>query len=275
MRHNIQILWRYFMTELKNDKGLTKLGRLSVLRIEGLDACEFLQGQVTLDAKRIDATPRLSGYCDAKGRVLASLILFKKDASFFAILSSDLAEKITKRLRLYSLRRKVTIDLAPELTVYGAFDSVDDEADAIALSLPFASLVIKEGEVKSAFEEDIWWEKALLAKFPWVFAKTEGLFIPQSINFDAWDAITYGKGCYVGQEVISRIHSLGTPSRISVLFKGFPEDFNAGLVLYDSCKNAVATLVYGVAGYGLVECSVKDIPAKLFTENGTELTKVD
>ncbi len=263
------------MTEFKNDKGLTKLGRLSVLRIEGLDACEFLQGQVTLDAKRIDATPRLSGYCDAKGRVLASLILFKKEESFLAIVSSDLAEKITKRLRLYSLRRKVTINLAPELTVYGAFDSVDDEADAITLSLPFASLVIKEGEVKSAFEEDIWWEKALLAKFPWVFAKTEGLFIPQSINFDAWDAITYGKGCYVGQEVISRIHSLGTPSRISVLFKGFPEDFNAGLVLYDSCKNAVATLVYGVAGYGLVECSVKDIPAKLFTENGTELTKVD
>lgn len=263
------------MTDVKNDKGLAELTHLKVLRIEGPDAKEFLQGQITIDAKIIDATPRLCGYCDAKGRVLASLIIFKKEGSYFAVISSDLAEKITKRLRLYSLRRKVTIEVDPSLTVYGAINDIDTKEDSFVLKLPFASLVLKKEKAASSIEESLWWKKAILAKFPWVFAASEGLFIPQSIGFDHWHAITYGKGCYVGQEVISRIHSLGAPSRTLKLYKGFSEAFNAGIALYDSQKEAVATLVYGLRGYALAECSVKVIPEKLYTEDGTELTNID
>lgn len=263
------------MTEEKNNSALAQLTRLTLIRVEGPDAQAFLQGQVTLDAKIIDATPRLCAYCDAKGRVLASLIVFKKHESYLALIASDLAQKITNRLRLYSLRRKVTIEIDSQFTVYGAFDNEACDAEDFELTLPFASILLKKEKVDASLEENRWWEKALQAKFPWVFAATEGQFIPQSINFDAWNAITYGKGCYVGQEVISRIHSLGAPSRKAVLYKGFPEDFAAGLTLYDSQKKALATLIYGVKGFSLIECFVKEQPENLFTENGTELTKID
>ncbi len=263
------------MTEEKNDKGLTKLTRLSLLRIDGVDAQEFLQGQITLDAKLIDATPRLCAYCDAKGRVLATLILFKKDATYFALISSNLSEKIAKRLRLYTLRRKVTVDVDTRFTVYGSLENNVNENDAIALNLSFASIVIKSEMIESTFEETLWWEKAVRTKFPWVESSTAGLFIPQSIGLDSWKAITYGKGCYVGQEVISRIHSLGAPSRIAALYQGFSEEFKAGLALYDSRKEAVATLIYGLKGLALCECAIKEVSASLYLEDGTHLTKID
>ncbi len=262
------------MTDVKNDKGLVKLSRFSLLRIEGADAKEFLQGQITLDANRIDEMPRLCAYCDPKGRVLASLILMKEKETYFALIAKNLAEKIAKRLKLYTLRRKVTIAIDERFSLYGALDKDYCNLEARVLHLPFASIVLSESEIDAPLEENFWWEKAILAKFPWVDAKTEGLFIPQSIDFDAWEAITYGKGCYVGQEVVSRIHSLGAPSRKSVLYKGLIKEFNSGIALYDSQKAAQATLVYGVNGYALVECSIKETHERLYTESGIELTRI-
>lgn len=53
----------------------------------------------------------------------------------------------------------------------------------------------------------------ILAGFPAVGAEIDDRTLPQEVRFDDIDALSYSKGCYVGQETVARIHFRGHPNR--------------------------------------------------------------
>ncbi len=53
----------------------------------------------------------------------------------------------------------------------------------------------------------------ILAGWPAVGAEIDERTLPQEVRFDAIDAVSYSKGCYVGQETVARIHFRGHPNR--------------------------------------------------------------
>jgi folate-binding protein YgfZ len=58
------------------------------------------------------------------------------------------------------------------------------------------------------------WQAAdIAAGLPWVEAATQDLFIPQTLNLDLIDGVSFTKGCYPGQEVVARSHYRGTIKR--------------------------------------------------------------
>ena len=257
------------MSVLQKDKKLSTLSHLGLLRFSGADARDFLQGQITLDAKLLDGTGRLAAYCDAKGRVLATFILFESDGTFYAVTSADLITTLVKRLRMYALRRDVKIEAQEGAKLYGDFESDAVPTNGkVIFSLPFGRILLSEETLPANAEESEWWRLAAENFFPWVFAATSSRFIAQSINLDLAGAISTDKGCYVGQEVISRIRNLGTPSRRLALYDGPVETLTPGAEFYDCEKIPKGTLVYSSLGSALVESNKKEILDTLYTAEG-------
>jgi folate-binding protein YgfZ len=113
------------------------LPNLQVLSASGADAIDFLHGQLTQDVQGLagDAAA-LAGYCTAKGRLLATLVIWRPPAAgqddptaprLRALVRADVAEPLLKRLRMFVLRAKVTLAAAP-LRVAGVWTGADPAA---------------------------------------------------------------------------------------------------------------------------------------------------
>jgi len=101
------------------------LDELVPIRISGADARAFLHGQLTQDIQNLPpGQARLAGYCTARGRLLATGLVWRVQAGdaqaddYLFLVRADLAEALVKRLRMFVLRAKVTIAPAP-LKVWG------------------------------------------------------------------------------------------------------------------------------------------------------------
>lgn len=220
-----------------------------VLRASGPDAAAFLQGQLTCDVREVEAgTSRLGAWCSPKGRVLALVrLLLDGPDQLSMIVHRSLAERVRDRLRMYVLRARVTLD-GPDprqaligLGGPGATARLDDAglptpvgADAVADragirvvrlagSLPAFLLVGERTAVQvlgprlgvpgSPGDSAAWSAFEVRAGLPRVTAETSDAYLPQMLNLDALDAVSFRKGCYVGQEIVARTQHLGRLKR--------------------------------------------------------------
>ena len=165
---------------------------LTPIRIDGADASGFLHGQFTTDVTGlVPGQAGLSAWCDPKGRVVATFILARLDETFWLLLPKALKESFLKRLKMYVLRADVNIvdagvetEKIPELPTYPS--GID--ADALEMTS------IRQG-------------------IPWLRPETSGRFLPQELNLDHLDAVSFTKGCYPGQEIIARLRYRGAVKR--------------------------------------------------------------
>ena len=154
-----------------------------LIELRGEDSLKFLQGQVTCDLNTLKPDQVLSGsHCTPKGRVI---FLF----------SAQLVDD--NRLVLETHPSVVGIALA-SLKKYAVFFKTKIE-DISAQSGDFPSTLNNL--------------QRLQAGIPDITEATTDLFIPQMLNLDALDFISFKKGCYTGQEVVARAHYLGTVKR--------------------------------------------------------------
>jgi len=92
------------------DGALAWLPGQSVLRVAGDDALRFLHSQTTNDVlQHSPGTARWHGYCSPKGRLLATMLAWRDDASIRLLLPDSVVEAIRKRLTMFVLRSKVRI----------------------------------------------------------------------------------------------------------------------------------------------------------------------
>ena len=162
------------------------------IRIDGADAAGFLHGQFTTDVTGLaSGQTGLSAWCDPKGRVIATFILARLDDTFRLLLPGALKDTFIKRLRMYVMRANVNIvdastetEKIPGLPAYLSGMGSDD------------------------------WETALIRQgIPLLQPETSGRFLPQELNMDHLDAVSFTKGCYPGQEIIARLHYRGQVKR--------------------------------------------------------------
>lgn len=257
--------------ELTSDKSIFALSRLGVLRFTGCDAASFLQGQITGDITRINTELQPTGYCDPKGRLLAVFYLTREDASFFAIASKDTLETLARRLTLYTLRRDVTVSIEQNYAVCGSFAPEVFPVNTPLYTKETVTLALTQAVPDQPADETVWWEAAAHALIPFVFSQTQGRFLPQSLNLDLIGGVSFNKGCYVGQEIVSRIHAIGHPTRRLALYQGAGSDVVPGSDLLDKDKSPAAVAVYGAGVCTLAECALRDTKTTLYLENGKTL----
>ena len=219
-------------------EGVFHLKEMAVLEVTGADAMAFLHGQFTNHINQIGDAFRLAAYCQPQGRILALMRVVKKDDLFYLVIPRDLTAGFIKRLSMFILRSKVSIRLADELAVFGVIlqnkqlpdidHAVIDNDMVIGRvsnwsNLQRALLVAKPEKVLNQMQvtEDsaMWFLSEIETSTPWVFEKTKEAFIPQWINLDLIGGLVFDKGCYPGQEIISRMQYLGKTPRRLVLLK--------------------------------------------------------
>ena len=216
------------------------LKNLSLIKISGGDAFEFLQGQLTNDLKQLSngSVWQYSAYCNPKGRVLAIFYIWQHNDSYYAVLESDLQETMVKRLQMYVMRSKVTLEHIADAIIYGAQSPADladanlianpqcvkqqsDLAsleDAWVLGINQRALYIAKPDTQNAnsrntIADDVangsWLSADINEGIPQVSAASSEQFIPQMLNLDQLGGINFKKGCYTGQEIVARMHYLG------------------------------------------------------------------
>lgn len=223
--------------------GVCELPYLSVLQADGPDAISFLHSQLTHDFALLrPEQARLCGYCSPKGRLLASFIGFKRSAEqVWLVCSSDVAAATLKRLSMFVLRAKVRLsDVTAQCPVRGvvgqALQHWEPAADLIpwqhrstaggdlvtlypALGQPRA-LWVSDGETPPlpALSLDDWQGLDVLSGIAQVQSATADAFVPQMINYESVDGVSFKKGCYPGQEVVARSQFRGAIKRRGQLY---------------------------------------------------------
>jgi folate-binding protein YgfZ len=228
--------------------GLAPLFQWGLIFIEGPDAANFLQNQLTnavLGLKRTlspqiaysNDSVRLLGYCNPKGRLLASAwgALIPVDANaddrFALFISKDIAASTAKRLSMFVLRSKVKVtDVSDRWTVSGHFGlsdaitsfSISDSQ--IGLRLPdvlsnhqsYARVLIAQEGI-NVIDDNLalamWNDLEVLSAIPRIVLATQEQFVPQMINFESVYGVDFKKGCYPGQEIVARSQYRGVIKR--------------------------------------------------------------
>lgn len=108
---------------------------LAVVDVTGTDAEAFLQGQFSNDLVALGAGgAQLTGWCSAKGRLLAAPIVHRLADGFRLVLPEELAAPFVQRLRMFVLRAAVTVVRREDLAILALFVRADDAAGAAALA---------------------------------------------------------------------------------------------------------------------------------------------
>jgi len=227
---------------------LADLSHVGLLQVEGDDAVNFLQGQVTNDIKLLDGiNSHFTGYCNPKGRLLALFLAFAHQGHIHLQLDAALLEAIAKRLKMYVMRSKVVItDVSLDISRFGVagadsvamlqevFPQVPQDQHEIA-SLENATLIRLPGTLPryeiftpaanaetlwaqlnaqfTAVGKPVWDYLEINAGIPEIVTATQEAFVPQMINLDVLGGINFKKGCYTGQEIVARTHYLGKVKR--------------------------------------------------------------
>lgn len=219
---------------------IAPLTHLAVLTLSGQDAASFLQGQTTCNINElVDSVPQLGAYCNAKGRTITTFMIIKQESSFHLLLPRTLLESTRKKLQMYVLRAKVqitdqsdclsiigvhNISLRPQSHLY-PYPQQDNSFLFIAepeQACSFWSELIADNTT-TAVNADAWLGLDILAGIPWLNTETTEKFVPQMLNLDKLNAISFEKGCYTGQEIVARTHYLGQNKRAMYLASCAPE----------------------------------------------------
>lgn len=228
-------------------QGAVPLTDWGVLRARGNDTLSFLNGQLTQDFARLPiGEARLSGYCSAKGRLLATFVAWcSGENEVLLACSADLLAPTLKRLSMFVLRAKCKLDDASaEIKLFGlagaaatqwlggdgpaAAWQVREHAGASVIRLPDAEGIdryLLAGANESAvagmpaINSESWRWLEVRAGVPRITASTAEQFVPQMINLELVGGVNFQKGCFPGQEIVARSQYRGTLKRRMFLFE--------------------------------------------------------
>jgi hypothetical protein len=221
---------------------------LGVIRALGEQAAQFLQGQLTQDVVLMPVgSSRLAAFCNAKGRMLASFRVYKRSADeLLLVTSAETLSTTLKRLSMFVLRAKVKLsDASGDFAILGAIgataagaqtnatesvaasaggSSAEGENDAkiVVIALPPADgaqralWLVPAGTAapsSPAVSEADWRWAEVRAGVARITPPVVEAFVPQMLNYESVDGVSFKKGCYPGQEVVARSQFRGAIKR--------------------------------------------------------------
>ncbi len=190
----------------------------AALSLTGEDATGFLQGLVTQDVT--GAQPVFAALLTPQGKILFDFILVPVAGGYLIDCDGAAAPALLKRLSMYKLRAKVTLAAETGLGVFvGPRDGVRAAyADPRLPSLP-ARTIAAVADAPAA--DDVYDALRLAAGVPEFgrdFAGEEVFLL--DVNYDALAGVSYKKGCFVGQEVTSRMKRKGEIRKRTLMISG-------------------------------------------------------
>lgn len=223
--------------------GVVELTHLGVIRVVGVDGVKFLQGQLTQDVSLMSLTEaRLAAYCNAKGRMQASFVVFKRsEDEILMVCSRDILAQTLKRLSMFVLRDKVKLlDASADYSLFGltgdAIKSIAGSAYVYWAKNDFNTestvfLYPGSGQARALWcapsgtpapvgprlKAGLWEWLEVQSGIAMITQPIFEAFVPQMLNYESVGGVNFQKGCYPGQEVVARSQFRGTLKRRAYL----------------------------------------------------------
>jgi tRNA-modifying protein YgfZ len=232
---------------MKEAAGVVDRSSRGMLAVSGPHAVEFLQGQLTNDVEALDRDSGCySALLDRKGHMQADMrVLRLSDDDLWLDTEPEAFGAVERHLRMYSIGREVEIeDVSGEWALLSVIGPAANEVSGAGPLSPEHSLrrVEREGleilavatdlgvdllarasqarELRAALESteavDVTEAAAEILRVesgrPRFGREMTSATIPQEAGIDE-RAVSFTKGCYIGQETVARLHYRGKPNR--------------------------------------------------------------
>jgi folate-binding protein YgfZ len=201
----------------------------SIIEISGDDAYKFLQAITSNDLELAKINGILYTYfLNPQGRFLFDAFIYYEKSKFLLDVDKDYSKKLSDRLSFYKLNSKVEVKENPSLSVLYSDEKIDSLfsfRDPRYPKLGFRTIIDSENLQNIYISEgDLYNED----KYKYCIA--DGFLdlipeksLPPEFECEALNAVSYNKGCYTGQEVISRAKYVGEV-RKTIYLLSFDED---------------------------------------------------
>jgi folate-binding protein YgfZ len=216
-----------------------------VLEIAGIDSAKFLQGQLTCNVQEITAQQsRLGAHCTHKGRMVANFRLLQyAEQHYLFVLPKDTLPALQKSLSKYIVFSKAKLrDVSDEYTLLGisgthaehsakehfgidanTVDTQQHHQHGVVICVntnPARYLLITAktnsdivntlvSQAEATTDAHYWHWLDIRDGIGNVRAETIEEFIPQMLNLQSLNGISFTKGCYTGQEIVARMQYRG------------------------------------------------------------------
>ena len=210
-----------------------------VISLHGEQSESYLQGQLTNDIATLqDNDYLMNAHCDPKGKMWSISRLVKQDDHYFLIAGLQESQASLKELQKYGVFAKTDIIDASQTHLVFAIggDNASDfisqhQLPAIALKGPLsgnyllmlsadnAAEFIAEHQ-NALYEPSQWHKTSIVAGVASLDQHSTNQYVPQMLNLQALDAISFSKGCYTGQEMVARMKYLGKNKRAAYIVSG-------------------------------------------------------
>ncbi len=204
---------------MTSEMNIALLPDRGVVAVNGPDALSLLQGLLTNDTARLASEPAMhAGLLSPQGKILFEFIVVGTDDGVLLDVARDRAADLVKRLSLYKLRADVRIlDVSQDFAVLAAFgpgarlDAPLSYPDPRLADLGWRALVPMRDVPAGIAEAALYHAHRVALGVPeggrdYAFADA----FPHEALFDQLHGVSFTKGCYVGQEIVSRMEHRGT-----------------------------------------------------------------
>lgn len=242
------------------------------------DAADFLQSQFTNELRPFEAGRCTYGlWLDVKGKVLAdSYALCEGEEAFRLISETSEAAVLTEKLEKHIIADDVEIETAEAVTGFALIgEGLESVLAALGLEIPAAGQFIAKGDLRvflgrrsdqlncevvclnsaaadavrdACTVQSVEWADAdsitlqrISAGFPQVPVEIGPNDMPGEGGLES-DAVSFTKGCYLGQEVVARMHNVGRPQRALFVVSGSDTCPESPIAIYNRETKQVGEL---------------------------------
>ncbi|QUM86698.1 MULTISPECIES: tRNA-modifying protein YgfZ [unclassified Moritella] len=234
---------------------VSELSHWGLMTATGEQRLSYLQGQLTCDLVGLeDQQTTWGGHCDPKGKLWSTFQVAKKGNSFYFIMRKDALAITLPELKKYAVFSKVELtDASAFCNLYGVAGEQAEQwlnktfamtlGEEAVTHLPNGFVMRLIGETprflvllqksdaslqqisqhlaEAATDDGSFWDALdILAAAPIVSVAMSSVQIPQAFNLQAYDGISFKKGCYTGQETVARAKYRGTNKRAMAILTG-------------------------------------------------------
>jgi tRNA-modifying protein YgfZ len=228
---------------------LIQVTDLSAITLSGEEQSSYLQGQVTCDVNQLTTSALLHGaHCDAKGKMFSIFRLFNRDNSHWLLQPKKTVSASLAALQKFGVFAKVNISQAENYAFYAVVgkqaelqlkqhfqrlpDSMSPVVQCGSTTLLYIAsidvnvnqryLLIDQANTLSSlisqfnlpvYQQPLWTLNEIQNGFPIMSESSIGEYVPQMLNVQAINGISFTKGCYLGQETVARMQYLGRNKR--------------------------------------------------------------
>jgi hypothetical protein len=185
----------------------------ALILLQGQDTASFLQGILTCNMEKVTPLQAQAGaLLSPQGKILFDVILIRHEGGYLLETALTRRDEFIKRLNFYKLRAKVTISPFDDFAVYALWpeDRLHEGFSDPRWAPLGRRLYVAKDKITPNADEAAYHRHRIFHGVPEAekdYALNEAF--PHEANFDLLNGVDFNKGCYIGQEVVSRMQHRG------------------------------------------------------------------